>query len=86
MTAPRITVIGTFPTGGAIFVEGDVNPARIMIDDAVREADRRHAEEERLRQAAIDDLERARARARGTRMARAARRLGRALRMFARQR
>jgi hypothetical protein len=73
---PRRTYIGTFPAGyGDTFIDG-VDPARIMLGDAVRRADEARAAEELRRKAAIADIERAK----DTRAARTRRRFARALR------
>jgi hypothetical protein len=77
----RRIFIGHLPTGGVTYVaEGEADPVATLIADANAKLDREHAEAERVRLAAIADIERAR----NTRSARAARRLKRALKMFRR--
>jgi hypothetical protein len=83
--ATRVTIVGTFPIGASELIGVD-QAALSMIAEANAALDRQGAEEERQRQQAIADAERAKVRARGTRTARAARRFGHALRMFGRSR
>jgi hypothetical protein len=84
----RLIQVGTFPmpTGGdVIFVGGD-DPARLMLAEANAKLDREREEAERRRRAQISDVERAKMSVRGMRLARAARRFGHALKVFARMR
>jgi hypothetical protein len=77
----RLIEIGVLPTGYAdTFVAGGVDPVAAMIADAIRKDDLAKAEAERIRLAAIADIERARR----TRAARSRRRLTRVLRSWLR--
>ena len=80
-TPRRTVVVGLLPSGGVTFVgEGEVDPVARMIAEAHAKLDHERDAAERQRLAAIADIERARR----TRLARAARRFRRALKMFAR--
>ena len=80
--APRRIEIGTIPAGyDSIFIaEGGVDPLAIMIREGHARLDAERAEAERVRLAALADIERVK----NTRRARAARRFKRALQMFVR--
>jgi hypothetical protein len=67
--------VGTFPSGSTIFGDGEVDPARRMIDEAHAALDRQRTEEERQRKATIANAERTKA----MRRARVRRRLTKAL-------
>jgi hypothetical protein len=75
----RRVFVGYLPAGGVTYVaEGEVDPVATLIADANAKLDRQHAEAERVRLAAIADVERAKS----TRSASAARRFRRALRLI----
>ena len=80
----RLVQVGSFPTSGAEIFIGGVDPVAIMVREANARLDAERAEAERARLSASADAERTKARMRGTRTARAASRLRRALRAFAR--
>jgi hypothetical protein len=73
----RMIPIGVMPSGYAdvFLAPGSADPVSLMIADASAKLDREHAEAERIRLAAIADIERAKA----TRRARAAKRFRHAL-------
>jgi hypothetical protein len=80
---PRRVFVGYLPTADALFVgEGEVDPVARLIADANAKLDAERTEAERVRLAALADIERVK----NTRRARAAKRLRQALRMFARLR
>ena len=79
----RSIIVGLLPSGGVTYVgEGQEDPVAVMIREAGAELDAARAADERARLSAIADVERIKL----TRRARAARRFGRALKMFARLR
>ena len=79
MTETRRIIVGMLPSGGQVYVRnGQEDPVAIMIREASAELDAARAADERVRLAAIADIERAK----NTRKARNTRRLKRALRAF----
>jgi hypothetical protein len=81
MTESRRVFVGYLPTADAVFVgEGEVDPVARLLADANAKLDTEKAETERVRLAALADIERAK----NTRRARAMRRLTRALKLFRR--
>jgi hypothetical protein len=79
MSEPRRIFVAAFEPADTIFVDG-ADPIALKIDEATRRLDRMREEDERVRLAALADIERAKA----TRRARAARRFKRALKIFRR--
>jgi hypothetical protein len=77
----RRVEVGTLPRANEIFADGR-DPLTVMIDAANAELDRQRDDEERARQAALADVERTKR----TRSSLTARRLRKALKMFARLR
>jgi hypothetical protein len=78
---PRRVYLGLLPSGADVFVaDGEADPLTVMLSEANARLDAERAEAERVRLAALADIERAR----NTRRAKAARRFKRALQMFRR--
>jgi hypothetical protein len=78
---PRRVFVGVIPTGNDVtYIDGADDPAATMIAQATARLDRMREEDERIRLAALADVERAK----NTRKARVMRRLGKVLKVFRR--